>query len=197
MNNKDKAQRLLYEMNKGFADSPYVDMPAGSDASPEQQMRAKEGNESLNSKDRKEQRSIELTRYILSIDSEKYDVDLTMSNALAGYIERNPETALKDIKMELGQRIKDYYKTAQKIKALKADNFATEMDFLRAKNHEIKGLKAFENRIEYVKRVVSILEMAVELNAEEEEHRKVVEATDDFDFSYMHSHGNNGYQNLG
>lgn len=196
MKNKELAQRLLYNINKGFADSPYVDMPAATDASYEQRTRAQEGNESLDAKNRKEQRNIEITRHILSIDSEKYDVDIIMANKLAGYIEGNKD-AILELKMELGQKIKLYYVTAQKVKSLKAETYATEMDFIRAKQYETKKLQEFENRIQYVQDVIAILDDYSKLNAEEEEHKKVVDAEEDFDFSYMNTNGNNGYQNLG
>lgn len=197
MEPKSKAKSLLQNMNKNFSDSSYTDMPMETEGSEEQKFRAREGNETINPKERVAINNIQLTRAILSIDNDNYDVDDKMANELSSYIERSPETALTDLKMEYGFKIKEFYSKIQDTKNISPKEFHSEPDFLRAQHHEKKKLEEFENRLEYISLVIKLLETHQTINFEEEERQKKRLALDEFDFSFINTHGNNGYQHLG
>lgn len=192
-----QAEILLNRINKNFADSPYTDMPMETEGTDEQKFRSREGNESINSKERKEAIGIELTRLILAVDNDGYSVDDAVANSLATYIERSPETALKDLKMEYGQRIKDFAERTKKVKAINPKDYESEIDFVRAQHHEQKRLEEFENRLEYLGIIVKILESHNESLFEEREREKKRLALDEFDFSFINTNSNQGYQHLG
>lgn len=197
MKTTKQAENLLNRMNKSFSDSPYTDMPMEYEGTDDQKFRAREGNESINNRERKDAISIELTRMILAVDHDNYDVDSSVANSLASYIERSPESALKDLKMELGQRIKDFAERTKKVKAINPKDYETEIDFIRAQHHEHKKLEEFENRLEYLSIIVRLMEAHNESLFEEREREKKRLALDDFDFSFVNTNGNHGYQHLG
>lgn len=192
-----KAKSLLQNLNKNFSDSPYNDMPMETEGTDEDKMRAREGNESINPKEKITLNTIELTRNVLSIDNDNYDVDDSMANSLASYIERSPETALIDLKMEYGFKVKEFYNNIQEVKNMNPKEFHEDVDFIRAQHHEKKKLEEFENRLEYIALIIKLLETHNTINFEEEERQKKRLALDEFDFSFINTHGNNGYQHLG
>jgi len=96
MSNTELAKSLLRRMNKGFADSAYVDIPSATSANEDMMMRAKEGVEELYEGEGHNNDIISLSRRIMSIDADKYHVNSKIVNKIADFVERNQETALQE-----------------------------------------------------------------------------------------------------
>lgn len=192
MSNVELAKSILRRMEKGFADSPYVDMPSATSASEDMMMRAKEGAEELYEGERHNNDIISLTRRLMSVDVEKYHVNSKVLNKIADFVERNQETALSELKIEYKAKKSELFKKIDDYKKLREDTFSEEFDYERAKIHLYKDIQDFQNKLDFLEEIIFIIETYHIDDFEEKSRKKHNMATEDFDFSFINTLANEG-----
>lgn len=194
MDNLSLAKNILQRMNKTNADSPYADMPPAYDSTDAQQLSAKFGNEAINIDDEHNLRTISLGRKLLSLDTHYFGISKKAAARLAEYIERNEDTVLEELKLEYGQKIKEFYAGIQELKSTQPTDYDSEISYERVVAERYKQLKDFESKVNYIAEVIRTVEEFqddADTPTQEKQSKKFQE---DFDFSFIHTFWNEGYQ---
>lgn len=195
MKDLKEAKRILEEISKNaFPAVEIMDMPSSTDSTREMDLRARDENESIFEDEQHNLNIIFLSRQLMAIDTKKYGVDKKIANKLVEYIERNEDTALQELKMEYGHRINEYNNNIQCSSRLKREEFASDIDYERTKAFNYKKLKEFENKLNYLYDIISLLEgFKMDENHDRIKEKEKKKFQEDFDFSYLDTFWSQGY----
>jgi hypothetical protein len=132
--------------------------------------------------------NLELSRRIMSVDHNKYNVDEDSSSKLLDYIEQNDFNVLDELKMELKMKQKELKQKMKQLVDVNIDDYISEEDYTRSMIYKKKELIAFSNKITYIKLVIDTIERYSSEIKDLEDYEAL--SAKPYDFSYNFTNQN-------